>query len=265
MKWLHLLLLLTIFSCVEADLQSKDEDLKQVQILLKEQKLDESIIEFLKFLTIQKKSDDSFPESAKFNEAYIIYLNLHGRPTIENAAAIIQKYEPTADDPNLSYILAASYANIGRFDKFYPLFLAGYVNNPDHYLADKMTAVLHIKLFERLLPGKQKEEERAKILSSLQIALSKKRSDHMLYKMILAFSPEADRPKNVATLLNAMIDEKVVYPRADLLFYVRMAIAVGNGPVAERFIDYSGTLFGYSRALEAARKMVNKNIIDDKE
>lgn len=167
---------------------------------------------------------------------------------------VLQTYGETTEDPYLAYILAASYANLGRFDPFFALYLQGYRNDPDHYLADKMIAVLHIKLFERLLPGDRKEEERALVLLYLEKALTKNPSDHMLYKMQLALSSEKDKQVLVDKLLSTMIREKVVYPRADLQFYVRMALAAGDRLLAQRFLDYSRAIFGYSRSLEAAQR-----------
>ncbi len=57
-----------------------------------------------------------------FMKLFRIYLNLQGKPPAENALGLIQKYGPQTEDPYLAYILAASYANSGQFDKFYPLF-----------------------------------------------------------------------------------------------------------------------------------------------
>ena len=224
--------------------------------LFREQKLDESISAFLQVLEKKKSAGDPAPASEKFKQAYAIYLNLHGKASPVIAQELICDYGPTTDDPYLAYLLAASYANIGRFDLFYPLFLQAYGNDSQYYMADKTFAVLHIKLYERLLPGEQKEREREEIHRNLQNALLKNPSDHMLYKMMIAFAPETSRREIVETALQAMIKEKVVYPRGDLMFYVRAAIAVNDRPLAQQFVDYSKGVFGYSRALEAAQRML---------
>lgn len=260
MKRVYLLAIFGFSSLFANDQNGEKTSPESYMELLHDQKLDESISSFLNFLDIQKKTESPAPESEKFHEAYKTYLNLQGKPSPVVATEIILTYGPTTEDPYLAYLLAASYANNGRFDQFYPLFIIGYRNDPTHYLADKMKAVLHIKLYERLLPGKQKELERDEILHQLQNALLKNSSDHMLYKMMIAFSSEASRPQQIDTSLNKMINDKVVYPRVDLLFYVRMALAVGNRTLAQRFIDYSRDLFGYSRSLEAAQR-----ILDSKE
>jgi len=254
MKCAYLLALFSFLLAAHEDLKLPIESQKSFQELLKEQRFDEAISNYLQFLGNQKKNEQRVPESLEFKEAYLIYLNLQGKPSRENAAFLLEKYGESTEDPNLAYILAASYANLGRFDQFFLLYLQGYQNNPDHYLADKMIAVLHIKLFERLLPGNQKEEERAKIIEYLQKAIAKNPSDHMLYKMQLAFFPEKDKKVHVENLISIMICEKVVYPRADLQFYVRMAMMAKGRELAERFIEYSRSIFGYSRSLEAALK-----------
>ncbi len=249
------------FSMLEGiDKNSSKTDLDEYQELFLDQRLEESVTSFLRFLDLQKSNEATISPSENFNEAYKIYLNTQGKSSQEIAIQMIDKYGETASDPYLNYLLAASYANLGRFDRFYPLFLSAYRNDPNHYLADKMRAVLHIKLYERLPLGLEKEEERAQIMSSLQKAQLKNPSDHMLYKMMIAFCPEADRSKQVDILVRKMIDSQVLFPRTDLLFYVRAALSVGNVQLAQQFINYSRTLFGYSRSLEAAQ-----NIIDSKE
>ena len=253
---LPLLPLLVIFFTLEA---TADE---QYQKLFAEQRLEESIATFLTTIQQQqqKQITHKISPNKDFDEAYKIYLNLQGKPSQDVAIEIIQKYHATPSNPYLDYLLAASYANLGRFDRFYPLFLSAYSNDSDHYLADKMLAVLHIKLYERLPLGVEKEAEREQVLNYLQKALEKNSSDPMLYKMQLAFVADANRPKQVDILVRKMIDTKVVYPRSDLLFYVKAALSVGNKTLAQEFVDYSRTLFGYSRSLEAAQ-----NIIDCKE
>jgi len=252
--------ILTIF-CVAA-LFAEDQSVVKTPTevyveLFREQKLEESISAFLKVLGQQKSVEKPTPQSEKFREAYGVYLNLHGKPAAVVAQELIRDYGPTTEDPYLAYLLAAGYANMGRFDQFYPLFLLGYTNDPHYYMADKTLAVLHIKLYERLLPGEAKERERKEILLNLQNALLKNPSDHMLYKMMIAFAPEVSRRELVDTTLNTMIREKVVYPRTDLLFYVKIALATGNRPLAQQFVDYSKGLFGYSRSLEAAQRMLD--------
>lgn len=260
MKGVHLLTILGFLTLSASDENSLKSSPESYMSLLCEQRLEESITAYLNFLSHQKKSETPVSESEKFKQAYEAYLNPQGKPSQVVAAELLTVYGPTTEDPYLAYILAASYANSGRFDQFYPLFLVGYRNDPDYYLADKMKAVLHIKLYERLLPGPQKEEQRVEIQSNLQNALLKNKADHMLYKMTIAFSGEAARARQVESSIKAMIREKVIYPRVDLLFYVRMALADGNRALAQSFIDYSRDLFGYSRSLEAAQR-----ILDSKE
>lgn len=228
--------------------------------LLSQQKLDESIRAYLHFLSTQKKIDTPAPPSEIYKNAFSIYLNPKGKPSQEIALEILTTYGPDSSDPYLAYLLAASYANSGRLDRFYPLFLQGYLNDPDHYLAEKMKAVLHIKIYERLLPGPEKEQEREQILTHLRNAQAKYSDDHMLYKMQIAFASDEAKPRQVEMTLQEMMDKTVIYPRVDLLFYVRMALAVENRPLAEKFLEYSKTLFGYSRSIEAAQR-----ILDSKE
>ncbi len=72
----------------------------------------------------------------------------------------------------------------------------------------------------------------------------------MLYKMMIAFSSEVNKQNSVKCMLNQMMNKNVVFPRVDHLFYVKMALAVGDRSLAQKLSITPKSIFGYSRSIE---------------
>lgn len=245
----------------------KGEILKQ---LAKAYSLDQEQVKafetFLKALDAvsQENNLEIFSDDEKriYDEALKIYLDPRERDSealslkLRDLYAGILRLNPKFF--HLGYIVAISYANLSQFETFFDIFFRSYVKIPKHFLAHKVRAVLHIKLFERARTPEEKEKERKAILAELEKAKEAYPKDVSLYRMQIAFSQESEKGKILEGNLKEMIREHMMIPRADLSFYFDLLFAYGQLDLAGELLTSSKAAYPYSRTLDAAGELLKE-------
>ncbi len=200
---------------------------------------------------------------ALYEEALKIYLEHNGShaPQI-NAEKILEKYGPVVDlHPDyllLNYLLAAGAANLNLYKEFLERFFKSYEAYPDHYMAFKTKAVLHIKLYERASSVEEKEALRKEVGIYVKKALEKYPCDIGLYRLLIAFASPEEKKGVVAMSLSKMLQESMIVPRADISFFVQEAVAEDLPDLARQLIDKAKLWYEVSRVVEAAEKYLDR-------
>lgn len=201
-------------------------------------------------------------EKPIYEEALSIYLDPKEREPemislrIRDLYAGIWRLHP--DYVYLGYVVSIAYANLGEFDDFFSIFYKSYKVIPDHYLAYKTKAILHIKLFDRARSLEEKESERRAILIELDLAKQANPHDFSLYRMQIAFAPDADKRMVLDKNLNEIINNNIIVPRSDLNFYFDQLFAYGQLELAEKFLEKSKGWYPYSRTIDAAHALIDE-------
>lgn len=209
-------------------------------------------------------SDSSTPEDQLiFDKALKIYMDHTPSVAGVSAQKIYKEFAPelTAHPDNylLGFIVAAAYANLNKFDDFFDTFYHSYRVYPDHWLAYKTKAVLHIKLLERARTAQEREAQKKMILANTLKAIDKNPHDTSLYKLMMAYSPEEEKEKMITTYLNKIINNNIVIPRTEIAFYVQQAVSVRQYDLAQRIIDKGHEWYQYSQMLNAAQQYLDKH------
>lgn len=201
-------------------------------------------------------------EKTLYAEALKIYLDQSSVSIEGTASTILEKYGSlAADHPDyhtLKLLVSMAKANLSQFDDFFIDFYESYQYLPDHHLSYKTRAILHIKLYERARTKECKDLHRDRILALTEKSLERYRSDRSLYKVMIAFSADYDsRRHSIMTFLPMIIDQNVIIPRCDILFYVKQAIAIQHPELAQRLIDKAREWYQYSKAIEQAQHYID--------
>lgn len=238
-------------------------------VYYKDQEHERAFATFLEAL--KEAKTHQFPiasnESQSYHLALKMYLENGGQLPEETAQKIVNEYgsiyEKNPQFHHLGYILAVSYANLGHYDQFFQEFYKSYLNDPDHFLAFKTKATLHVKLFERAKTEAQREEQRTFILYNAQRAVELQPQDSSLYRMILAFTPEESKAKVLSTYLNKIIENSIVVPRIDILYYIEIAIAFEQYDLAQTFLNKAKDWYTYSRVIKLAQQHLDEKKVSD--
>ena len=229
----------------------------------KDQEQEKAFQTFL--LALEEKSTDkeytlSSSEKQIYEEALKIYLDHTLGSPLKIANKILSHYSAhTKENPLLGFIVAAAYANQGKFESFFDTFYPAYLICPDHYLAHKAKSILHIKLYERARSAKEREEQRQEIMLHLGRAIQKYPQDESLYKLQIIFASDCNKGKVLEASLNKIIDDNIIIARSDLSFYVAEAVEAKNFPLAQKFIDKARDWYQYSRVVNSAQDYLDKH------
>ncbi len=232
-------------------------------LLFRDQELERAIKTFLVSLQDIHSNTPSTPEDqALYEKALAQYLE-HGASTAQQSAQqILEQYRPTLEQhPDyhlLEFLVAASYANQGRFDLFFDHFYSAYSHHSDHYFAYKTIAILHIKLLERARTDSERTTQKKEIVKNINLALERYPNDHGLYKMLIHFSDPDKINRTIADILNKIIEKNIVVPRSDIAYYVQKSLDAGHRDLAKRFVEKAQEWYKYSRAIETAENMLNE-------
>lgn len=238
------------------------------RVYTKDQDLEKAFQVFLEALDtapLQTSPSISEEEKCLYDEALKTYLDQSNVSIAETANIILKKYASTVsqhpDYYSLKLVVAMAKANLSRFDEFFIDFYDAYQRLPQHHLSHKTKAILHIKLFERVKNQEEKQFHRERILEWTEKSMDLYPADRSLYKMAIAFSPdEESRRQAIVKFLPRIIDQNIIIPRCDLLFYVKQAVAVGQAKLAQRLIDKAREWYHYSKILEQAQGYVDSEV-----
>lgn len=223
---------------------------------------------FLEALTLTPPPKIPLLIKEKEKEIYDEALKLYLDPKERNSEIISVKirdlyggiYRLHPDYAYLGYITAAAYANLGEFNAFFDIFYKSYLNVPDHYLAYKTKAILHIKLFERAKTPEEKNQERDAILLNFKEAKIRNREDLSLYRLQIVFASEKDKPNMLESNLNEILLASMILSRSDLSFYLDQLFTYGKLDLAATLLTNARKWYPYSRTLDAAEDLLKGKI-----
>lgn len=248
------------------DFQKKDFKMELALAFLEDQDLKQAIETFLTLLTETNSitSAEASEEEIKFYQRALKTYSTNQGPesVVENAQLLKTELEPLlAQHPDyyqLNFILSAAYANLGDYTKFMQSFYRSYDRLPDHYLAFKGKAALHIKLFERSSTEQERTFHKEKIIENVIKAIERNSEDVGLYKWIVLFAPEKERNEIAACYLNKMIEKQVVIQRADVAFFIQKAAEIKRLDLGQQVLDKAKENYQYSRVVLAAQEFLDK-------
>jgi len=244
---------------------SPDDYVLLAKAYCRDQDLQKAIETFLHALEMlpSVKKPKTLPDQAIYEECMPFYLTNHTENSLAISEEIISRYQKINDkNPDyyqINYLLASSFANLGEMETFFDLFYHSYRHLPDHYLAYKTKAILHIKLLERSIDEEYRELQRRSICLCLLKASDSCSKDSGLYKLIFSYAPAGDKKMLVKTVLQKILAENIMVPRADLLFYLENALSVNENKLGKEFVDRAKCWYANSRALEKAQLLVERS------
>lgn len=245
---------------------SRSEHKKNLAILLyKDQNPEKAFEVFLEALNEEKtKSEPPVSEEEKrlYDEALKLYLDQNGEKLSSVATTVCKKYGSSIalhpEYHQLGFILAASYANLERFPEYFERFYQSYQFFPKHYLAYKGKASLHAQLFARRRTLADRRQQQELIIQNLENAINQFPADTSLYKLTIVFAPDDQKKVLINRYLNKIIDENIIIPRIEIVFYVHHALAVSETHLAQRFVNKAREWYPNSRALDAAQLYIEE-------
>lgn len=242
---------------------NQDQGPTQAIHYYREQDLEKAIQTFLQSLEgIHSNAPVNPEDQALYEKALTQYLEHGAASAPQLAEELLNQYEKTLEEhPDyhlLEFLVAAAYANQGRFDLFFDHFYTAYQHHSDHYFAYKTKAILHIKLLERARTEPERLVQRKEILKNVNLAIERYPQDQSLYKLSIHFSDPDNLRQTVVRHLNKIIDKNIVVPRTDITYYVRKSLDVGEKGLAKRFVEKAQEWYNYSRAIETAENMLNQ-------
>lgn len=241
--------------------------IKELALLyLKDQDQEKAFEVFLQALDLCQSANvqDSlftpYDEEA-YRKVLAIYLDPSSESTQATAQQLIQEVrsilQAKSDQHILEYFMAIAYANLGKYADFFEHFYSAYRYYPDHYLAYKTKAILHLKLLERTRDEGQRNIQRQKIIDNLHLAIEREPSDITIYRLLITFSPKEKKRELVQLSLNKIINGNIIIPRTHLMFYVIEATDIKDPELAQRFISRAKEWYPESRIAISAQKYLD--------
>lgn len=240
-------------------------------LYLKDQDQESAFQIFLEALETVK-TDQTTPMTQETEDLYksalALYLE-HGARTPQATAELICKeygicQKKTVDAYLLGYVVALAYANLGNYEDFFNVFFDAYRHYPDHFLAFKTKAVLHIKLFDRARSETDRQRHREAISFNINQAIDREPRDDTLYKMLITFSSQQNKQEHVRRSLNKIIHDNIIIPRCDIQFYVQEAVEMKDYKLTQQFIDRAGEWYKNSRLVNIAQKYLDTHTKTDR-
>lgn len=238
--------------------------LKLARSYLRDQEQEKAFKTFLKALegVDEKPVPMSEEEKLIYNEALKSYLNHRPEETDKVSYQILQKYGPILEKhpeyKRLGYIVASAYANMKLYEPFFVIFYNSYGTDPDHFLASKAIACLHIKLLERAKTEGERESERVKVIDWLAKAEKANPLDFSLYRIQVLFSHVKDRKERIKGILNKIVDLPMIPSRSDALFFTELAYETQETAFADKFLNKALESFPGSRVLSQVKERHGK-------
>lgn len=201
-------------------------------------------------------------EEALYREALEFYLMHPGREAATAAEQLRQRYTKILDEhpeyTHLGYLVALAFANNGQFDAFFTRFYPCYRADPDHFLAYKTRALLHLRLMARARDPEQRERERHLAQMHVQKALERFSDDVSLYQMNITLARPSEKTSLVQSALGKMTRNPSMVPRSELLFFVKEAATVGEWNLAEQFLAKANLCYPSSRLVSTAEEYLQQ-------
>lgn len=240
--------------------------LKALAVLyLKDQDQEQAFETFLKSLDYAKrincpKMTDA--EESTYKAALAIYFDhKSGTNPKETAQVLIRQFaaelKRQPDNHQLAYLVALARANLNQYEEFFDLFYRAYGCYPDHFLAFKTKAILHIKLLERKKTEAERKVQREEVISNFEKALTIEPQDVTLYKLLITFASPETKQDQVRRCLNKIMGGNIIIPRSDVIFYVQEAVDAKENTLAQQFLDRAREWYQQSRIITAAQNYLD--------
>ncbi len=175
---------------------------------------------------------------------------------VDQYAVIVKHHEEYA---HLGYLVAAAHANLSDFKNFFPVFFAAYRQLPEHYLAYKTKAILHIRLWQRGRTPEEREKRRAAVAENIQRAIQLFPQDASLYRMSVSFASEDSKASVVSASLKNIATHNIMIARDDVAFFVREAVDTGQHAEAKALLTTAREWYRRSKALDAAEQYLREH------
>lgn len=243
--------------------QKGEVSVELARLYLKDQDQEKAFKVFLDALNFAKrKTPPEQSSSEEYDKAFSLYVDQPFDAPQETAAQLIEMLLPVLhvkpDEYLLDYFMAIAFANLGKYEEFFRHFYKAFQFYPDHYLAYKTKAILHIKLLERTRELDDREFQRAEIGKNLQLALEREPCDTTIFKLLISFSPKEKKREQVRLCLKKIIDGNIMVPRTEVMFYVLEAVDVEEIDWCQRFISRSKEWYPQSRLVASAQEYLKK-------
>lgn len=220
---------------------------------------------------VQKEIDDapSAEEAQIYEKALALYLNpppkLHPSQATWETSKGIQNLlgsvvEEHPDYHQIKFLLAVSYANMGEFDKFFPLCFDAVSHYPHHFMAAKIKGMVQVKLFERERTAEGRDKRRKQALACFADASEKNPQDIGLNKLIICLSPYNEKAEAIEKYLGNILRDDRKIPRIDIFIYVREACLVQKYDLAKELIQRSKEWYEYSKSISSAEQYLNEEM-----
>lgn len=201
-------------------------------------------------------------EKLIFDEAFSFYVQEGVNEPQETAKKLIDKWgdqiKQHQEWHSLKMLIATAYANLEQFDRFFRLFYQAYPHDCQSYLSLKTQGILLLRLSMVAKDEGRRGTLKREAVHRLREALNKYKKDPTLYRLLFHFAKEMKEIKEQISLLEEMVNNRIVIPRSDLYFYVKEACDLGDIALAEKIVTYAEELYEYSRGLTAARDYVKQ-------
>lgn len=232
--------------------------LKLASLYERDQEEEKGLAIFLKALELTPAENRSCTFSTRerklYRKALRFYLGEHGqkmdvvsRMILDEYGAVVEQYPEYL---HLSLIVAAAHANLGDLQSFFDMFYRAYRYNSEHYLANKIVAVLHVKLLEKLPASEARRCRQKKIIEHLHKAIAAKEFDIALYKMLLIYSPENEKVEAAKLALDQIIEHDQPLSRADLAFFISHFKLLEDRSLLEQLVRSAKLWYPYSRLVQ---------------
>jgi tetratricopeptide (TPR) repeat protein len=225
-----------------------------------EEKAFKTFLEALSAAEKKQTKEISKEEQQQYEEALKLYLN-HSENPRETAQKVQAAYASLLKEHSdfflLRYLIALTKANQGEWKEFFEEFYRSYEYFPEHYLAFKTKAVLHLKLMEKGRTTQERAEHQTEMLSNTVKAIEKNGNDTGLYKLMMVFAFNDEKQRVVDLYLNKIIESSILVPRSEIAFFVKQAVSVQKKDLAQRFLDHVRKDYQYSRVVSAAQEYLD--------
>lgn len=222
-----------------------------------QEKAFQTFLEALSKTDLENDTIDTPEDNVLYQNALTIYFDHSEGSPKDKAKKIIESFQPLLERHQkahlLAYLVALAHANLGSYREFFELFYNSYRFHPNHFLAYKTKAILHIKLFERARTETEREFQRKTVLENLEQASEKEPQDDMLYKLMISFSLKEKKQEQVRRCLNKILDANIIIPRGDILFFVQEAVDAGEQKLAKRLLEKARKWYQQSKIINSAQ------------
>lgn len=249
----------------QAPQKDKGKLLDRLALLyLKDQDQESAFAAFIESLE-QKQTQSAPPNFSDSDPAYKDALAIYMAGQAENpqisAQKLIEKYAQKLKEQKepspIGFLVAAAYANLCLYEEFFNFFYDAYASFPNHFLAYKTKALLHVKLMERRRSEPERRLQREAILQNLNAALALEPQDTTLYKLLITFSFPESIKEQIQRCLKKILDGNMIIPRSELQFYVQETVDIKDYDLAQRFLDRAREWYPNSRIVSTAQNYLN--------